>query len=102
MEKELSKETLKILEALQQNEINEAQIYATIAGFIKNEKDKETLYRIEFPAKELGIIPGKPFRFNIQLNDNDGRCRVGFHAIAEVRDDGKNDTGFPEITFNNF
>ena len=68
----------------------------------RNEKDKETLYRIEFPAKELGIIPGKPFRFNIQLNDNDGRCRVGFHAIAEVRDDGKNDTGFPEITFNNF
>ena len=37
MEKELSKETLKILESLQQNEVNEAQIYATIAGFIKNE-----------------------------------------------------------------
>lgn len=46
MEKELSKETLKILESLQQNEVNEAQIYATIAGFIKNEKDKETLLRI--------------------------------------------------------
>ena len=80
-----------------------AKLLAAVKTVItRNEKDKETLYRIEFPAKELGIIPGKPFRFNIQLNDNDGRCRVGFHAIAEVRDDGKNDTGFPEITFNNF
>ena len=45
MEKELSKETLKILESLQQNEVNEAQIYATIAGFIKNEKE-EYIYLI--------------------------------------------------------
>ena len=37
--------------------------------------------------------------FNIQLNDNDGRCRVGYHSITEIRDDGKNDTGYPEITF---
>ena len=65
----------------------------------RSEKNKETLYRIEFPAKELGIAPGIPFRFNIQLNDNDGRCRVGYHSITEIRDDGKNDTGYPEITF---
>ena len=77
----------------------EAVLAKVKCSIVRREKSKETFYRIEFPAGELGIAPGVPFRFNIQLNDNDGKCRVGYHAIAEVLDDGKNDTGFPEITF---
>lgn len=65
----------------------------------RNESKKETIYQANFPAGQLGITPEKPFRFNLLVNDNDGRCRVGYHSITEVRDDGRNDIGYPEITF---
>ena len=65
---------------------------------VRNNSTGETVYLTEFPAKELGITKGKPFRFNLMINDNDGRCRVGYHSITEVRDDGRNDVGYPQIT----
>ena len=67
----------------------------------RNEAKKETTYNLALPAKLFGIQQGKPFRFNVLVNDNDGRCRVGYHSITEVLDDGSNDAGYPEIVFQN-
>lgn len=65
----------------------------------RNEARKETIYNLAIPAKLFGIQKGKPFRFNVLINDNDGRCRVGYHSITEILDDGTNDAGYPEIVF---
>ena len=65
----------------------------------RNEARKETIYNLAIPAKLFGIQKGKPFRFNVLVNDNDGRCRVGYHSITEILDDGTNDAGYPEIVF---
>lgn len=68
-------------------------------SIIRNETAKDTVYETEFPAKRLGIVRGKPFRFNLLVNDNDGRCRVGYHSLTEIRGDGRNDIGYPVIVF---
>lgn len=68
-------------------------------SIIRNETAKDTVYEMEFPAKRLGIVRGKPFRFNLLVNDNDGRCRVGYHSLTEIRGDGRNDIGYPVIVF---
>ncbi len=65
----------------------------------RRENSKETVYDLEFPAKALGITKGKSFRFNLLVNDNDGRCRVGYHSLTEILDDGRNDTGYPLVNF---
>ena len=46
MERTLSAQTLRILEGLQQNEVTEAEVYKRIAGYVKDEKDRDTLLRI--------------------------------------------------------
>ena len=66
---------------------------------MRDEAAHETRYRVELPAGMLGIAPGTPFRFNLQLNDNDGRCRVGYLSLTDIRDDGRDDSGFPVVSF---
>ena len=65
----------------------------------RNENTGETTYLLELPADKFGIRKDKHFRFNVLVNDNDGRCRVGYHSITEILDDGTNDAGYPEIVF---
>lgn len=59
MPKTLSPDTLKILETLQQNEVNEAEIYATIAKFVKKEDDKNVLLRISEEENKHAAIWSK-------------------------------------------
>lgn len=49
MEKNISKETLKLLLEMQQNEVTEHAVYLNLAKFVKKEDDKKVLIRI---AKE--------------------------------------------------
>ncbi|WP_300757522.1 VIT1/CCC1 transporter family protein [uncultured Brachyspira sp.] len=49
MEKNISKETLKLLLEMQQNEVTEHAVYLNLAKFVKKEDDKNVLIRI---AKE--------------------------------------------------
>ena len=49
MEKDISKETLKLLLEMQQNEVTEHAVYLNLAKFVKKEDDKKVLIRI---AKE--------------------------------------------------
>ena len=65
----------------------------------RNQADRETVYLLDFSAQKLGVVLGKPFRFNLLVNDNDGRCRVGYHSLTEVTDNGDNDRGYPIVTF---
>ena len=69
------------------------------ASISRDEQKKETVYDLEFPAETLGVVRGTPFRFNLLVNDNDGRCRVGYHALTEILDDGRNDSGYPIVSF---
>ena len=65
----------------------------------RNQANRETVYLLDFSAQKLGVVLGKPFRFNLLVNDNDGRCRVGYHSLTEVTDNGDNDRGYPIVTF---
>ena len=69
------------------------------AQVVRDEKNKTTTYQVVLPAEKMGVVIGKNFRFNVLVNDNDGRIRVGYHALASTQDDGKNDTGYPRIKF---
>ena len=69
------------------------------AQVVRDEKNKTTTYQVVLPAEKIGVVIGKNFRFNVLVNDNDGRIRVGYHALASTQDDGKNDTGYPRIKF---
>ena len=69
------------------------------AAVSRDEQKKETVYDLEVPADTLGIVRGVPFRFNLLVNDNDGRCREGYHALTEILDDGRNDNGYPVVLF---
>ena len=69
------------------------------AQVVRDEKNKTTTYQVVLPAEKIGVVIGKNFRFNVLVNDNDGRIRVGYHALASTQDDGKNDAGYPRIKF---
>lgn len=55
----ITKETRKILEELQQNEVNESSIYTSIAGFVKSEEDRNVLLRIAEEENRHAIIWSK-------------------------------------------
>ena len=46
MEKEISKETLRIIKKMQQSELNESKIYEAIAKFAKGEENKKVLLKL--------------------------------------------------------
>ena len=65
----------------------------------RDEKAEVTTYNMAFPAKDMGISIGRNFRFNVMVNDNDGRIRIGFLSITPVVDDGKDGSGYLRIKF---
>ena len=51
MEKNISKASLDIIRAMQQNELTESVIYEKIAGFAKGEENKKVLLRLSREEK---------------------------------------------------
>lgn len=58
---------------------------------VRDEQSRQTVYNVSIPGKMVDIEQGIPFRFNLLVNDNDGKVRVGYFAIAPGSGDS-NDT----------
>ena len=93
--KELSLKARKIIEKMQQNELNESVIYANIARFAKGEGNRETLLRLaaeekahyeiwkKYTGKECKVQKGKVWKYTMLAR------LLGFTFAVKLMENGE-------------